>query len=575
MNIQKMLSAARGELPCDLVIKNSRIANVFSLDYEQADVAIYDGTIVGVGKGYKGLMEVDAEGAVLAPGFIEGHCHIESTMLTPAGFAEMVLPCGTTTVVADPHEIANTCGMKGLEYMYLESRDLPIDIYFAAPSCVPASPFETPKEPLDALAIKNSYEEGWCKSLGEVMNYPGVIHGEESVWGKILVSWNEVRSGHAPGVTGKDLCAYLLSGCASDHESSTYKEGIEKLRRGMWLMIRQGATEHNLQELLPIIKENEARSSHAMFVSDDLTANHIETCGHLDQKVRLAIEAGLSPLTALRMVTLSPAQYFRLWDRGAIAPGYKADMVLLDSLENCQPIHVWKNGEFVVRNSALLGAPFPRRHSYPLASRALHIPSLEEIRVESSLSSQIRVLGLKAGQVVTDHRIETPTIRKGQIVADVNRNLAKIVVVDKNSGSNRFFVGFVMGLGIKEGAIASSVAHDAHNYIAAGMDDISICYALNELSHLGGGLLAVRGQKTIADLPLPVGGLMSDGSARDVINGLSEVEKGAHSLGTKLPHPFMVMSFLSLSVIPELKITDQGYVDLNRGGVMSLFAEDK
>ncbi len=575
MNIKKMLAVARGELAADVVIKNAKVANVFSLEFEKKDVAIYDGYIVGIGTGYYGKEEVDAKNAVLAPGFIEGHCHIESTMLTPAGFAEMVLPRGTTTVIADPHEIANTCGMEGLSFMYEESLHLPLDIFLTAPSCVPASPFETPREELDALAIKRTYEEGWCTTLGEVMNYPAVIHGDAEMWGKIFASWDVVRSGHAPGVTGKELCAYLLSGCSSDHESSTKEEGLEKLRRGMWLMIRQGATEHNLEELLPLIKENEARSSCAMFVSDDLTANHLQTKGHLDETLRLSIKKGLSPLVALRMVTLSPARYFRLFDRGAVAPGYIADLVLLDSLETCNVINVWKKGKKVVENRELLGAPFKREHNYPQSSEVFHIPTVEDISIEPSGNKKIRLIGFRRGQVVTTHLIENPTITNGKVTADKKRDIAKIVVVDKNSDSRRFFTGFVKGFDLKKGALASSVAHDAHNFIAAGMDDISIITALRELRNLGGGLVVASGDQILASLPLPVGGLMSDSTASDVILAIEDVEKAAETLGTSITHPFMAMSFLSLSVIPELKITDQGYVDLNRGGCMSLFVEDE
>ena len=575
MDIKKMLAIAKGEFPADLVIKNARVANVFTLEYEKKDVALYGGTIAGIGEGYSGKEEVDASGTVLAPGFIEGHCHIESTMLTPAGFAEMVLLRGTTTVMADPHEIANTCGMDGLEFMYRESLNVPLDIFFSAPSCVPASPFETPHEELDAWAIKSSYEQGWCTALGEVMNYPAVINGDEGMWSKLLASWDVVKSGHAPGVTGKELCAYLLSGCSSDHESATRDEGLEKLRRGMWLMIRQGATEHNLAELLPLIIENEARSSRAMFVSDDLTAKHIHTKGHLDCIVRLAVQEGLSPLAALRMVTLSPACYFKLFDRGAIAPGYSADLVLIDSLERCNVIHVWKKGKWTVRNGEVLNTPFERDRCYPTAAEALYIPSREELSIRSSRDKKIRVVGLIKGQVVTEHCIETPTVRRAEVIADSERDLAKIVVVDKNSGSKRFFSGFVKGLGLNKGALASSVAHDAHNFIAAGMDDSSIVSALNELRRLGGGLVAAFEDRVMASLPLPVGGLMCDGNALDVIQAIEEVEKAARDFGTPMPHPFMAMSFLSLSVIPELKITDQGYVDLNRGGLMSFFVDDE
>ena len=573
MNVDDFLAVARGDREADLVLRGARVANVFTLEYEEADVAIYGGRIAGVGKGYSGRAEEDLSGYVLAPGFLDGHCHIESTMLTPAGFAELAAVRGTSAVAADPHEIANTCGMAGVEFMWRESLGCPVDIHYTAPSCVPASSFETPLEPLDAGAIAEMFERGWCDSLGEVMNYPGVINGDPALWAKLYASGKRPRSGHAPGLSGKELCAYLLSGCDSDHESFSIEEGLEKLRRGMWLMIREGATEHNLEELAPIVKENEARSSRCMMVSDDLTARYLRDVGHMDEKIRRAVRLGISPLVALRMVTLSTAEYFGWRDLGAVAPGRFADLVAVDSLENCSVRKVWKRGRLVAENGKLAGPRVSRVAPPVLAAGALSVPEESFFHLPVPAGAKIRVVGLRRGQVVTEHLVMEPTVRNGMASADPERDLAYLAVLEKNRGCGRLAVGFVHGLGLKEGAICSSVAHDAHNFVAAGMDIPSLRRAFALLIEQGGGIAAVRGDTVLASLALPVGGLMNPSPADAVISGFEEVERAAATLGTDVNHPFMAMSFLSLSVIPELKLTDQGYVDLGRGGEQSLFVE--
>ncbi|MDI9370556.1 MAG: adenine deaminase [Synergistaceae bacterium] len=573
MNIDSLLAVARGDSPADLVLRGSLVANVFTLEYEKVDVAIYGGRIAGVGHGYDGRDEQDLSGLVLAPGFLDGHCHIESTMLTPAGFSELTSVRGTSAAAADPHEIANTCGMAGVEYMWRESLDCPVDILFTAPSCVPASPFETPLEPLDAEAIAEMFERGMCDSLGEVMNYPGVIHGDAALWAKLYASGRRPRSGHAPGLSGKELCAYLLSGCDSDHESFAIDEGREKLRRGMWLMIREGATEKNLAELAKLVKEDPARSSRCMMVSDDLTARYLRDFGHMDEKMRLSTRLGIPPLIALRMITLSTAEYFGWRDRGAIAPGRRADLVAVDSLENCNALKVWKDGELVAEEGRLLAGQLPRAKPPVVRTKPVSVPPGESFRVEVPSGARIRAIGVKRGQVVTEHLLIEPTVRDGLAVADPSRDLAYLAVLEKNQGTGRLAVGFVRGLGLKEGAICSSVAHDAHNFVAAGMDIASIRRAFAFLVEQGGGIAAVRGENVLSSLSLPVGGLMNPSPADEVIDSFEKVERAAAGLGTDLEHPFMAMSFLSLSVIPELKLTDQGYVDLGRGGLQSMFIE--
>lgn len=572
MNVRRILEVAQGKAPADLVLKNAILANVFTLEYEAADVAVQDGRIAGVGKGYVGRCEEDLSGMILTPGFFDAHCHVESTLLTPAPFSELAIVHGTTAVAADPHEIANTCGLPGVEFMWRESLECPVDMFFAAPSCVPASDFETPCETLDASGIGEMFDRGWCDSLGEVMNFPAVIQGDAEVWGKLQASRGYVKSGHAPGLMGKPLCAYLMSGCDSDHETVDFEEGLEKLRKGMWLMIREGATAHNLEALAPLILENETRSSRCMFVSDDLTAAYLRKRGHMDEKIRLAAGLGISPLTALRMSTLNPAMYFGYRERGAIAPGYMADIVAVEDLEGCRVRHVWKNGRHVVKNGLFACDPVPRASFTTRSSclKGIPLPPEDAFRIPVGKAPEFRVIGLKQDQIVTEHLTMRPTVRHGCIMPDPGRDLAMLCVLEKNQATGRLALGFVKGLGLHSGALGSSVAHDAHNFIVAGMDIASIRTALSHLIETGGGLVACLNQEALASLPLPVGGLMNPGQADEVISGLDRVEEKAAFLGASIDHPFMAMSFLCLSVIPELKLTDKGYVDLSRGGLQTL-----
>jgi adenine deaminase len=572
--MKNLLSAARGDKPCDLVIKGGRVANVLSLEYETADIAVKDGLIVGVGAGYEGGETIDAAGCVLMPGMIDGHLHIESTMLPPAAFASAVVPLGTTTVMPDPHEIANACGVEGIEFMRRESLRAPLDAFYAAPSCVPASEFETPYREIGAMRLLECCDRGLCTHLGEMMNFPGVISGDGEVWAKITGSRGMVRTAHAPNVTGRDLCAYLLSGCDGDHESNSAGEALEKLRRGMWVMMREGATEHNLEDLLPLILEDESRFARCMAVSDDLTASVILSSGHMDRKVRLMIERGVRPLIAAAMVTINPADYFRLHDRGAIAPGRIADIVMVTSLEECRAVKVWKRGNLVASNgNALFEAPPPSVPDLPPTRRLDVVPGEMSFKVPSE-PGNIRVIEAISGSVLTRSLSLASTTRDGFVVSDTERDILKLAVTEKNRGTGRTAVGFVKGFGLKRGAIGSSVAHDAHNYVVMGADDKSIATAIKFLAENNGGLVASLGGEVISSVPLPIGGLMSIMSPRELSDALSRITQAAErDLGASISQPFMAMSFLSLSVIPELKLTDQGYVNISEGGVKGIFVQ--
>ncbi|MDR1875838.1 MAG: adenine deaminase [Synergistaceae bacterium] len=572
--MKELLESARGDRVADFVVKNARVANVYTMEYEEVDVAVVGNRIAGLGNDYTGETIVDAKGQILIPGMIDGHVHIESTMLTPAVFADSVVLRGTTTVMADPHEIANVLGMGGVEYMYMAARGLPVDVFLGAPSCVPASDLETSCENLEMDAIREMFDRGWCQHLGEVMNFPGVVAGEAAVWGKIQAAGNVPLTGHAPGLRGKELCAYLTSGVSSDHECTSPEEALEKLRRGMWLMMREGASSPDLVRLLPLLRDRPELACRCMAVTDDVTAKHLLQVGHMDAKVRIMVREGLDPLVALRTVTLSPADYFGLKDRGAIGPGLRADMALIDDFENFRVDSVWKGGRPVVEGGKLL-----RKSECCIdpelfrQKTRLFVPlTTDQLQVRKPRKAEVRVIRVQEGSLATQSFLETDfPVQDGMAVPDAGKDLAKVVVQERHRNTKRFSVGFVSGLGMRSGAIASSVAHDAHNFVAAGMDDLSIVTALTFLGENGGGLVATCGADVQGFFALPVAGLMSTLDAASAARALDDLEERAKETGIAIAHPFMVLSFLCLSVIPELRITDQGYVDITKGGVQSLF----
>ena len=568
--MNKLAAVARGDYPADLVVKNARIVNLFTNTYETADVAVYGGTIAGIGE-YGGRVEYDAGGRVLIPSFIDGHIHIEDTMMTPANFADLAALHGTGTVLADPHEIANALGMPGLRWLHKASENLPVTILYGAPSCVPASDFETPYRELGTVEVAEMFRTGMAHHLGEMMNFPAVIAGDPDAWAKILLAGKRALTGHAPAVSGKALNAYLSSGINSDHECTTLDEAKEKLSRGMWLMLREGSSFHDLAKLLPAA---ELCPSRCMAVSDDITATHLLNCGHMDEKLRIMLREGLDEFTALRMITLNPAEYFGL-NAGAIAPGRQADFALLDVCalsEKSGVSEVWKAGRLVVKDGEVYGEE-AEAPAVPLRrSKVTRLPKPEGLRVRAT-GDMMRVIGLVPGQAVTECRVMPPLVKEGYAVADVSRDLAKIVCLERHHDTGRYGAAFVQGLGLKRGAIASSVAHDAHNYIAAGLDDESICAALSALAQLGGGLVVVDDGKVAATLALPIGGLMSTLPAQEVSRKLASLEEAAHHLGSEEPHPFMTLSFLGLSVIPELRITDGGLFSVSEWRTVPVFVE--
>jgi adenine deaminase len=571
--LRQRIQVARGEIPADLVLRNAQLVNVCSGEQYAADVAIADGIIIGVdahdtsgNARYQGREERDLSGRWLAPGLIDGHMHIESTMMVLSEFARLVVPRGVTTVMLDPHEFANVLGVEGIRYVLESSRRLPLSAYVMLSSCVPASEFETPQRVLLAEDLVPLLNDERVLGLAEMMNIPGVLNADEQVLAKIAATLEHglVVDGHAPGVRGHDLNAYAVAGIASDHECTTIEEARERLRLGMWVMIREGSAARNLDRLLPLVQELHA--PRMFFVTDDRDTQDLSTRGHIESMVRRAIELGLDPVEAVRLASYNTAQYFRLYNRGAIAPGCVADMVVLDDLATFQVESVYKDGELVAQNGALLVEieETDAASGFTGITRTVHIGQLaaENVRI-AGREGTVEVIGIEKDQIVTRHLQEEALLRDGEIVADPERDLLKLVVVERHHASGHVGLGLVKGFGLKRGAIASSVAHDAHNIVIVGVNDVDIVQAAYALQEIGGGFVCVVDGVVRASVPLPIAGLVSPAPVAELVQQLHTLDDVASELGCTLPHPGMTLSFLSLSVIPSLKLTDQGLIDVD------------
>ncbi len=565
--LRRHIQIARGELPADLVLRNAQLVNVCSGECYRADVALADGLVVGVsdpGGGYRGREERDLQGRWLAPGLIDGHMHIESTMMVLAEFARVVVPRGVTTVMLDPHEFANVMGVDGIRYVLESGRGLPLTAYVMLSSCVPASAYESPYRVLTADDLLPLLEDERVLGLAEMMNMPGVLHADEQVLAKIVATLQHdlVVDGHAPGLRGRDLCAYAAAGVMSDHECTTAEEARERLRLGMWLMIREGSAARNLDALLPLVKE--LHPPRVFFVTDDRDPQDLTTRGHIDSMVRRAVELGLDPVEAIRLASYNTAQYFRLYNRGAIAPGFVADMAVLENLNTFQVESVYKDGKLVAQQGKLLvDAPTTAFSSSAGVTETVHIGNVSEadLRIPGKAGT-VEVVGIEPGQITTKHLREEAPLRNGELVADPERDLLKLVVIERHHASGHVGLGLVKGFGLKKGAIASSVAHDAHNLVIAGVSDSDILKAVRVLEEMGGGFACVVEGEVRASVPLPLGGLVSPLPATELVQQLHVLDAAAAELGCTLEHPCMTLSFLSLSVIPSLKLTDQGLIDV-------------
>ena len=552
--LQRRLAVARGDEPADLVVRGGRVLSVFTREWLEVDVAIVDGVIAGLGS-YEGRETVDAAGRYVVPGFIDAHMHLESVKLLVDELARLVLPLGTTAVVADPHEIANVLGSDGVHWLHDASADLQLEVFFMAPSSVPASAFESPRRPLALGDLEALMRRRRVLGLAEMMNFPGVIAGEPSELAKLGLEGAEHVDGHAPGVLGKPLQAYVAAGIHSDHEALTVEEGRERLRAGMWLLIREASMARNLQALLPLVAAY--GPGRIAFCTDDRDPDDIADNGHVNGMVRDAVAAGVAPEDALLMATLHPAECHELRRHGALAPGYVADLLVLPDLERFVPDVVLKRG--------LPLAEIPPADVPEWVRQTVRIAPLAaaDLAVASS-GAPLRAIGLVEDQVVTESLVREPLVVGGRAVSDPDRDLVKLAVVERHLATGRVGVGFVSGSGLRRGALASTVAHDAHNLVVIGASDDDMAVAVGRLAEIGGGIVAVEGGRVLAECPLPVAGLLSDQPLDVVVSQSRGCNDAAHGLGWRGATPFLTLAFLALSVIPALKLTDRGLVDVDR-----------
>ena len=559
MSLEKLIAVARGEIPADLLLANAKVVNTFTAEIESANVAIHQGYVAGIGDYEQARQVVDLEGRYLAPGLIDGHVHIESSLLHPAEYARAVVPRGVSAVVTDLHEIANVSGLKGIRYLMDCARPLPLDFYFMAPSCVPATHLETSGAELGAKELRTAMRWRNIIGLGELMNFPGVLNRDQEVMRKIRLFEGKPLDGHAPGLSGKDLNAYLAAGISSDHESTAFDEGREKLRRGMYLMIREGSSEKNLDELLPLV--NDKTYKRCFFVVDDRTCSDLLREGDIDAVVRKAISKGLDPIRALQMATINTAEYFRLHQVGAVAPGYVANLLVINDLCKLSVDMVFHQGKLVARNGeALFSAPW---RTNPEITHTVNIkPFAIEALKTPATKKPFPVIEIVPGQIITRRIDAEAKTEEGFIVPDTEQDILKLAVVERHKASGNIGLGLVKGFGLKRGALGSSIAHDSHNIIVAGTSDQDIFTVIKEIERLQGGLAVAAGGQIQCSLALPIAGLLSEEPLEAVVAKLEELQRLASTLGCVLPSPFATLSFLALPVIPEIRLTDKGLVDV-------------
>ena len=573
--MSNIINVARGLEKADLVIKNANIVNVLSEEIHKGDIAICDGVIAGIGENYSGEKEIDINGAYVTPSFIDGHVHLESTMMLPKEFVKTVLPAGTTTVIIDPHEISNVLGLHGISFMHEAVKDLPMNVYTMLPSCVPATPFETSGFDLNSYDLSLLIDKPWVLGIAEMMNFPGVLNLDKNVMAKLELAKSRGKriDGHAPYLSGKDLCGYIASGVKSDHECTTPEEAIEKLRLGVYVMIREGTAAKDLDALIPVLKTSNTRK--CIFVTDD--RHPVDLKEHINGMVRRVVEAGVDPIKAVQVASLNTAEYFGLKDLGAIAPGYKADLLVLPDLKTFKPDIVLKDGQ-VVAQDGKLAVEIPENDA--IATRnSVNVRWITmddfKIQTEGDGVKKVRVLEVIPHQLITKSVMSDVKVVDGNAVSNVETDTLKICVIERHRATGNIGKGFVKGFNLKCGAIASTVAHDSHNMIVIGTNDFDMYTAAVALIKCQGGKVVVKDGEIISQLPLPIAGLMSDKEFDFVVEKCDELNKAAHSIGCKLEDPFMTMGFLSLPVIPELKITDKGVFDTNKFDFVDIFEDQK
>jgi adenine deaminase len=570
----RIVSVARGDEPADLLLTNARLIDVLSSDIRSAEIAIAGPFVAGIGKGYRGREVVDVQGRYVCPGFIDAHVHLDSALVRPREFARAVVPRGVTTVVTNPHEIANVLGIEGIRFMLRDAELAPLHAFFSVPSCVPATRLATSGAELKPSDLKRLFSEPWVIGLGEVMDFLGAVSGDLRVLKEIHASQGRPIDGHCPGLSGKALNAYAAAGITSDHESTSVKEAKEKLRLGLKIFIREGSVARNLKALLPLITPNNERW--LCFCTDDRQPPDLLEEGSMDHLVRVAIAQGVHPITAIRIATLNPAEHFRLYDRGIIVPGRRADLVIFDNLDAPQPDLVYHGGTLVARGGTMVthGREDARPGPDPDVRNTVHVDwARVDLRIPAR-GNRARVIGVVPGQLLTECLFMESRIVDGWAVADPAQDLLKIAVIERHHASGRVGLGFVKGMGLTRGAIASTIAHDHHNLIVIGADDESMATAARAVARAGGGQAVAGGERILSLLPLPIAGLMSDEPVEQVRDRMTALIACARALGSTLHDPFMVMSFLGLEVIPALKLTDLGLVDVNARHVVPLFPRD-
>lgn len=574
--LKKLIATAGGRRKADLVIKNCKIVDVFAGKIIEGDIAVSDGQIAGIGK-YDGEKIVDAQGRYALPGLIDSHIHIESSYVSPEELGRLVVPHGTGTIIADPHEIVNVCGIKGLDYMMAAAENTALDIKFMLPSCVPATPFEHAGDTIDAKKMEEPITRENILGLGEFMNYPGIINLDDDSMDKLMVAKRagKLIDGHSPGVKGYDLAAYASARIQGDHECATVEDMEERISLGMYVLLRQGSACHDLRKLVKgVTVENSRR---CLLCSDDRQPKTISEEGHIDNHLRMCVEEGLDPITAIRMATLNAAECFRLYDRGAIAPGYRADVVLVDDLTAFRVNKVWLNGKLVAEDGKYL--PEFRRQSIDAVQSSVHLKDFSKKKFRVALkSNRVHTVEILPGGVVTKKSVDTVKLdQNGEFVFDPEKDIVKMAVVERHKMTGNVACGFLKGYGIKRGAVALSVAHDSHNIIVTGVNDDEMEFAVRELEKMGGGIILVNDCKVVESMPMPIAGLMSDRSGEWVDEKLTALHEKAYSaLGISgSVEPLMTLCFMSLPVIPEVKLTDIGLFDVTSFSFIPLEADEE
>jgi len=553
---QQIIDVAAGRKKADLVLKNATYVNVFSGELMTEDIAVTHGLIVGLGE-YEGITEVDMTGKIVLPGFVDAHIHLESSLVSPAEFARAVIPHGTTTVITDPHEITNVMGTDGIDYMLAATEDLPVDVRFMIPSCVPASPLDESGANLDYRDVDSFFDHPRVQGLAEMMNFPGILAADGSTVAKIVASQAHHKKidGHAPGLSGKELNAYISAGVYSDHECADLEDALRKLRLGQFIMIREGTAARNLEALMPLIL-SEQYFDRCMFCTDDKHPNDLLEKGHIDYICRKAVALGADPIRTVQVACLHAARYFLLNNRGAIAPGYLADFAIVEDLKDFHVVTVYKKGQLVYDNGRVADIPVPPvpAHLNDMAHDTFHLPRLQ---AEDFSNRRPRgVIGMISGQIVTEDRGYADRV-------DTEKDILKMAVIERHKNTGHIGIGYLHGYGLKAGAVATSVSHDSHNIICVGANDADMAFAANRIADNHGGIVVVKDGAVLAELPLEIAGIMSDASLVDVNRNLENAKEAAYTLGVgKDIDPFMTLSFMGLPVIPTLRLTTRGVVDV-------------